>query len=379
MFRLCLLLMSFCLVPVVYATPLSCKDHQCIIVVDAGSTGSRLHLYAYDLDIHHSPIQIHELFYKQVKPGFASLDLSQTSINQYLESLFDTSLPQNVPVYFSATGGMRLLPQQKQKIYYDKLNHWFASQTQWMLKSAKTISGTNEGMYGWLAVNYGLGKLSSDFESLVGVMDTGGASVQLSFPIKHFEAVDPKDRVDIEIYGHSISLFVHSFLGIGQNEVLHQFIGKEDCFPNDYLLSNGLFAHGDFTSCKDTMSQWLFSVHHVDTIAKLAIESNPTELWYAIGGLSYMVQAPPFVFNGNQFTIENIAAQADSMLCHESWSFLNMQYLNDEYLFSYCLNASLYYALLAEGYGLRPSQDVRYFPIEDNDNDWTLGVVLHPE
>ncbi|VEH35113.1 ectonucleoside triphosphate diphosphohydrolase [Legionella sainthelensi] len=49
----------------VYAEPASCTEHQCIAVVDAGSTGSRAHIFAYNLDETNTPSQIHEIWSKK--------------------------------------------------------------------------------------------------------------------------------------------------------------------------------------------------------------------------------------------------------------------------------------------------------------------------
>ena len=41
-----------------------------------------------------------------------------------------------------------------------------------------------------------------------------------------------------------------------------------------------------------------------------------------------------------------------------------------------CLSASYYYALLVQGYGLMPKEQIHLAPGEP-ENDWTLGVVLY--
>ena len=68
--------------------PLDCEHHQCLGIVDAGSTGSRVHLYTYDLDEQKTPINIVEHWSKKIKPGLASLSPEQATINAYLTELF---------------------------------------------------------------------------------------------------------------------------------------------------------------------------------------------------------------------------------------------------------------------------------------------------
>lgn len=377
MHRVIIFFISLFSIAIAHSSPPSCAESHCIAIVDAGSTGSRLHVYAYSLDAKNNPDQIEEIFSKKVQPGFASLELNQTTINHYLEALFNNPSFNNIPVYFYATAGMRLLPYQKQHAYYDKLGQWFTSQTRWPLISAKTIKGTDEGLYGWLAVNYQLGALTSAEQPLVGVMDTGGASVQITFPITNPQSAVDDDHINITIHDQKIQLFTHSFLGLGKNEIEHQFLDFSACFSNDYPLPNNSLGFGDVSLCTKAVSPLINGVHHVDTTIKPVIESNPVKTWYAIGGLGYMVQTPPLRFPNDQFTPKQLEDQADNELCHQSWSTLTTQYPLSEYLSNACLDASYFYTLLVNGYGLSQNQLVHYFPSDKNSNDWTLGVVLH--
>jgi Golgi nucleoside diphosphatase len=162
MLRLIVVLISCCIFTNVSAERAVCQQQQCIAVVDAGSTGSRLHIYSFDLDSNHNPIQIKEYWSKKIKPGFATLAPNQQVIDDYLNQLFQGSPTQTMPVYFYATGGMRLLPKSKQQPYYQHLQRWFSQQKKWQLIEAKTITGGEEGVLGWLAVNYKLGAFTSN-------------------------------------------------------------------------------------------------------------------------------------------------------------------------------------------------------------------------
>ncbi len=61
-------------------------------------------------------------------------------------------------------------------------------------------------------MNYKLGRLNGDLQSLTSVLDMGGASVQVAFPVQHPEEIDSRDLVKVNASGQTISLFVHSFL-----------------------------------------------------------------------------------------------------------------------------------------------------------------------
>lgn len=368
------LLIGFFIVTFAHASAV-CKTHHCVAIVDAGSTGSRLHIYAYDLDEQNHPIQINHLWSNKVKPGFAMIEPSQAVIDTYLTNLFDGAPEQNLPVYFYATAGMRLVSVPKQQLYYDTLNHWFSTNKQFKLVAAKTITGREEGVLGWLAVNYKIGALQSVNMPLVGVMDMGGASVQMTFPVPSLEQSDSKDAVTVDIYNRHIILFAHSFLGLGQTQMSHQYLNDTACFSHNYPLPNGETGTGDALRCQDDVSKLVNEVHQVNEIVHPALVKSQVSNWYVISGLSTLVKNKPYNFANEQFTSQALLTIADSDLCQLSWQTLLEQYPTNEYTYINCLTASYYYGLLVAGYGLSANQPIHYLSDSD-DVDWTLGVLL---
>lgn len=372
--RLIITLMTvFFMTQPVNAAP--CPEQHCVAIVDAGSSGSRLHIYAYD-DENGSPSHIQELYDRKIQPGFATITLDQENIQSYLTNLFSNVPYTNIPVYFYSTAGMRLLPNHKQRAFYELLKNWFATQSQWQLIDAKTITGQEEGMYGWLAVNYQLGTLSSDANSSVGVMDTGGASVQITFPLTDARAVNPEDIVDLTIHGKHIQLFVHSFLGLGQHELSHQFLDVPDCYSTGYELPSHTLGQGNLLSCREKITALINRVHQVDKTIKPVMKTNSVNTWYALGGIGYIVQTKPLNFQDLVFTMNELETAANPVFCQQNWKALNDAMPNDDYLYSSCFNTAYIYALLIDGYGLQQDQRIRFFSSEQNNNDWTLGVVL---
>lgn len=360
----------------VNAEPASCTDHTCIIVIDAGSTGSRAHLYAYDLDKTNTPININEAWTKKIKPGFATIEPNYNTIEAYLTTLLSDAPVQHVPVYFYATAGMRLLPSAKQKIYYKELQQWFSQQPQWQIIEAKTITGNEEGLYAWLSVNYHLGNLKSVQKNSVGVMDMGGASVQVVFPVKKTETINKSSEIELDLYGQHINLFVHSFLGLGQTEMSHQFLNSAPCFSEDYPLPDGESGQGNAATCEEEVSSLMNGVHGVNKTVQPILALNPVDSWYAIGGISNLADNKLFHFENNQLTNQNLMQQGDTQVCQQQWEKLNAQFPNDDYIYEYCLFPAYYYALMVDGYGIYPEQTINYLPPNLN-LDWTMGVVLH--
>ena len=65
-----------------------CASQQCVAIIDAGSTGSRIHLFAYDTHKRHELMNIHEVYANKIQPGLTSIDLDQSKINTYLTDTF---------------------------------------------------------------------------------------------------------------------------------------------------------------------------------------------------------------------------------------------------------------------------------------------------
>jgi hypothetical protein len=360
----------------VYSAPTSqCQGKQCVGIVDAGSTGSRLHIYSYDLDATNTPINIQEIWSNRVKPGFATLDANQVKIEEYLTTLFTNATEQNIPVYFYATAGMRLHSQPKQQQYYNMLQKWFTNKPQWKLQEAKTITGKEEGIFGWLAVNYRVGTLTQDGIEPVGVLDMGGASVQISFPVDKTSNIFNGDIVELDIYGRHRTLFVHSFLGLGQTLLTQQFLDEKSCFADEYQLPSGVTGDGDALICEKDIAKLINVVHDVAQIVKPAVATNSNDNWYALGGLNYLVDSKPFHFDG-QLTSQDMLDQADTEICHKSWSELSSQYQDNEMMYEYCLLPAYFYALIVDGYGLQPTTPIQFLS-NPQSTDWTLGAVLN--
>lgn len=350
-----------------------CKQFQCVAIIDCGSSGTRLHIYSYDLDKHNQPTDVKDFWSNKIKPGLTSLETESKTLHTYLDSLFKDIPEKNLNVYFYATGGMRLLPQVKQKKYFHQIKQWFKSHPQFSLVEAKTITGTEEGLYAWLAVNYRLSLLAPN-KTPVSIFDMGGASVQLATLVKNTRGIEPSDLIQVKLGKQSYTLFVHSFIGLGQTIISYQFLDESTCFANNYQLPDGGQGKGDASLCQEDVTKLINVVHDVKKI-KPILRENPATSWYTLGGLAALAISEPFHFQNNEFTSEKLIKKADSEVCRKQWGELEAKQVNNEFIYNYCLAASYYYALLVNGYGISPKQPIKLLSDKEN-ADWTIGVVL---
>lgn len=351
-----------------FAGNTNCIENHCIGVVDVGSTGSRLHVYAFQ----DNGAPVEEIWSQRVKPGLASLPATSFAIESYLSRLFENA-PEEIPIYFYATAGMRLLPSEVQDQYYSIVRAWF-EHSFWNLKSAKTISGREEGVFAWLAVH---DHVKQQYEKnstprYLSVMDMGGASVQVVSAVDAGPHVgNPKDYIDIKLDGKIQTLFVRSFLGLGQNLVLQQFLNETHCFPDNYLLPDGGKGKGHIRYCSLRISKLIDNVHEVHRI----IHPDPLREWYILGGLTYLAKQPPFEFNDESMTNNELYAQAENKACHRLWDTMKRDYPEEKELSRGCIRASYYHALI-KAFGISSDEPIRFMPGQSN-IDWTLGVILH--
>lgn len=344
----------------------ACAESASLVgVVDAGSTGSRLHVYmgkpAYK-----------ELSSKKISPGLATLDATPEAIDAYLSKLFKDA-PQKMSVYFYATAGMRLLPYDKQDKIYALVQDWFAKRHIKLIE-AKTISGQEEGVYAWLAANKHLKNQGVDPNKSLAIMDMGGASVQVVFPVA--QARNASDYIKVTVDGEQKTLFVHSFLGLGRELVMSQMLEKNVCYSEGYPMPDKSLGQGDAYACSQKVSVLVNDVHEASKVVKPAVYAEETDKdWYVIGGLAYLAAEKPFKTSQNEFTTQQLLTQADSALCHRSWSEVKDNYGTMYGLSRACLSASYYHALLSDGYGLSSQEPVHLVP-NGSGMDWTMGVVL---
>lgn len=360
------------------ASTAACEPNRCVAVVDAGSTGARIHLFSTQQGKGQEP-QIQEIWVNRIKPGIASLEVNSETMQHYVNALMKSAPSQSepVPVYFYATAGMRLLPYPKQQQIYQLLKNGFQQVSGYRLVEARTITGKEEGVFGWLATNYELGAFrEAPDHDQVGVMDMGGASVQVSFPVKDTSGINTQDIVKLKLGGKTVQLFTHSFLGLGQVEVAKQFLDESSCFMRHYPLPDGLEGDGDALQCENEVSSLMNAVHHVAPTLANALPMNNAQEWYTIGALAELVKSQPYkAGESGTFSLRSLQEIAQSSVCTQDWEAMQDRYANNEYLYGYCLFPNYYYALIVDGYGVSQDQPLHFFA-KNQGSDWTLGVVV---
>ena len=183
--------------------------------------------------------------------GISSFAENPKGVSEYLRPLLDysrTHLPPSAeadtPIFLLATAGMRLLTQEQQVEILKETCYFFKTESNFRIdkpssagpcgSSIRIITGEEEGLFGWLSVNYlmdGFTNHSQD-RTTYGFLDMGGASTQIAFEPSLAERNNPENSL-IEVRlrllgGEEIvhKVFVTTWLGYGTNQARERYVAQ---------------------------------------------------------------------------------------------------------------------------------------------------------
>lgn len=203
------------------------EQRQLGVVVDAGGSGTRLIVYENKQDV------ITQIKYVKCE----GQGLTKYSDNQ-LEDLKDKLkicfqdggklLPKGkkIPIFFAATAGMRLL-KLRDNVAYKKLwnliRRVIDESDFKTVRTAGPITGFEEGKWAWVAANYLSDSLTS--KDKFGTIDFGSSSLQIAFE-NDFDKKISDDQQILNLDGHNVSIYAHSYLCFGNDEIQRRFLAK---------------------------------------------------------------------------------------------------------------------------------------------------------
>ncbi|KAG9128502.1 Golgi apyrase [Ceratobasidium sp. 392] len=254
------------------------------IVIDAGSSGSRLQIYSWKdprtvraqhgSSIHDKLPRIEKGtidgadWVKKVEPGLSTFGDKPSGVATYLRPLLahalvhiPPSLHAQTPIFLLATAGMRLLHPTQQRDVLGAACDFLRFHSAFKVddinlkaglgvghgcgSSVRIISGQEEGLFGWLAVNYlmdgfdahsrsKISDASNTAGSTYGFLDMGGASTQIAYEPSHHEQTLSRNKdllVDVRLRllgGDEIRhrVFVTTWLGYGTNQARERYVEK---------------------------------------------------------------------------------------------------------------------------------------------------------
>lgn len=350
------------------------------VIIDAGSSGSRAHVFEYAKSLPMIPVPvIKDMYNKSTQPGLSSYAKTPALAGQSLKPILDgaayslkskgVNLSQ-VPIRVLATAGMRLLPEEQQEAIYASVRSYIRANYAFSLSdnNVQTISGVMEGVYGWLDVNYLLNNFVHP-PTTIGSIEMGGASTQIAFATS--DTSKSENEVEVTINHNVYRIFSQSFLGLGEDQtrnIMNTYPTAPNCYPTGYPLNSqrGVF---NFSPCSIIYSDIIDGYNVPQNI--LPIEGQK---FVASGGIYHNYK----FFNVVQTPTQSALESQINAICYQPWSTFLSNYPTSptSQLSRYCANGVYFDDLLYNTYQLQSSQLIVANDINGTGVDWTLGALL---
>eukprot|EP00908_Phaeocystis_cordata_P015586 Transcript_26740.p1 GENE.Transcript_26740~~Transcript_26740.p1 ORF type:complete len:511 (+),score=190.37 Transcript_26740:162-1535(+) len=395
------LLVAGIVVQTVRAAPTPSGTVKYGIVFDAGSSGSRIHVYSWRVG-GGGPKDAFDLIADDLlkkKPGLSAYKDKPAEAGSSLRELLDhakSKIPQNLhaetPVFLMATAGLRMVgetikDQILASVCAELSSSGFLFQCEW----ATLLSGTDEGLYGWVTVNYLLDTLYPPANSPpVGIIDLGGGSVQVVFAASQGSGLKHMD-----FGGRTHDAYIKSHLGFGLDEARRRALdlvvdkanrserpAHHPCLPKGATVEHkgmALTGDGDWAKC-------LKLTNKLFVAPEWSIADMPP-LPASVYGFSYMydrtaaiglLDEHPQQFGSVQMSMEQIVA-AGRTVCALDAEATKTRFAPTQdapKANNYCGDAA-YVAALLSNLGFAPSTSLTMTnKIKDVELVWTLGAML---
>lgn len=369
------------------------------LLIDAGSSASRLHVFEWRSAAADSVPEIQPApatraaneaaWQLVVDGGLSDYAADPEGAGESLAPLLEYARqqlaaagvePARATLHLKATAGMRLVPEPaRSAIMADVRGALEASPFDF--QAAEIISGAQEGLFGWISVNYLLGHLGRGPFTSVGALDLGGASTQITFmPLDRPESAGAR----FELGGTTYDIYSHSYLDFGQ-DVASSAVASRACFPKGYPIPegtrgipDGALGSGDFAACQTTIRGFLERPCEASRCSSMGAYQPPLYGdFLAFSGYGYVSS---FFGLDPTMSLPELARRG-TQYCATDWE----QILRDrpaegqrKYLPSYCFKAAYVVTLLTDGFGFALDTDrvVTAGQIQGADVSWVLGALL---
>ncbi|XP_074871242.1 ectonucleoside triphosphate diphosphohydrolase 8-like isoform X1 [Carettochelys insculpta] len=407
------------------------------MVFDAGSSHTSLFVYQWAADKENDTGVVSQTLSCDVQgPGISAYASDPPKAGASLRSCLEEALKiipaeshREVPAYLGATAGMRLLSIENRSAADQVLNEVTKTIQQYPVnfRGARIITGEEEGTYGWITINYLLDSFTQysprqrdwihpQSAKILGALDLGGASTQISF-IPKGPIVDQTKAAKFRLYGYDYTIYTQSYLCYGQTQALKQLLLKltenanvqdsvsHPCYPEGYQ-ENTTIASIRSSPC--TASHVL--THSRVSMVTLMGTGNATECrvafkqifnFTACGESQFCsfdgIYQPPvngefFAFSAFYYTFSFLNLTGGQSLaeveaavqkfCARNWTDLKSSYPKEKekWLLEYCSNANYILVLLLDAYKFNQTSwsSVKFqMKAANTDIGWTLGYMLN--
>jgi guanosine-diphosphatase len=398
-------------------------------MIDAGSTGSRIHVYRFHQCSDHEPVKLEEEeLFAQTIPGLSSYPDQPQKAAESLDVLLDGALklvPKHLqnktPIAVKATAGLRLLGQSKSDDILKAVRHHLETQYPFPIVGGEDgvaiMDGRDEGVYAWITVNFLLGNFDSTQSSsgkhhTAAVLDLGGGSTQIVFEPDYLEDGSLPELPDndfkymLKHEGKDYLLYQHSYLGYGLMEArkrMHkQVVDQNLSDSKEVSISHACLPLGlnwEYTKHSDPI-QFLGEGSFADClgVADLMLNKDKTcefspcsfDGIYQPPIADTFTKGPIYIFSyfhdrtqplglPASFRLPQLATLTESVCSGAFLENVTDVSLRDEMLDrpEWCLDLSFIYRLLSFGYEIPNDRDLTVAKkIDGVETGWCLGAAI---
>lgn len=351
-----------------------------IIYIDAGSSGSRLHLFQYDYPASSSSLPwIKDVFSSKTSPGLSSFSDKPEGAGLSLKKVLDDASSKlseyhidssTVPVNVFGTAGMRLLSSAAQQAIYSDVTEYIKTNYQFKNIQAVTISGKMEGIYGWLDINYLAGSFNLPSDKTYGSIDMGGASTEIVYETS--DQSYPDDTVSLNVAGNRYKIYSKSVLDAGMDKTRESMSlddAASSCYPLNYPIREGVYGKFNFSTCNELYSALIKKLF--SSIPAI----DPRQVFVAYSGIYYTYHFMEVDSSPDKATVMTRVKE----VCNQSWEEFKSNYPTtpEMYLNGYCANSVYNMNLLYNFYQIKDGQLQVRNNINNQDIDWPLGALIY--
>lgn len=358
-------------------------------MVDAGSAGTRGHIFTWDNSEKYPSVQPYPTWHEGIViKSHIPLSKAATDINA-IPDIFNpiiTKASQKIPasflsetkMYIYATAGLRILPLTIQnEIIKNTYEYLFENSPFRILKkNVRIMSGAEEAIYGWISVQHLLNIQKSNRIQIPksGSIDMGGASIQVAYETKLRKNVH---RILIKGSStKSYSIFAVSMLGLGVNEAMKRILNVKEnpCFPKGYITEDETVKGiGSFQKCQSLIVR-TFSEQITKGQKNVRDDTLKINDFYGMASFFYTNQF--FQLKEDSSLLE--LNQSANDFCDSNWGYLNEKYKNNHFLKNYCFFGTFQSVFLSNGFGFNFSNSriIKSGNLNGAELSWAIGAMM---
>ncbi|XP_052099401.1 ectonucleoside triphosphate diphosphohydrolase 8-like [Mytilus californianus] len=428
-------------------------EYEYGIVMDAGSSHTKLFIYKWDgvkekntalaEQIHTCSVPGHGISSYEANPEGLAPGLRHCL--REAEGTVPKEKQSSSPVYLGATAGMRLIHEVNSTITDEIFKVVRSTIAEFPFKftdpnkQARIITGAEEGLYSWVTANYLTGKfgmvhplklksenkwnLEGPGDNTLGAMDMGGASTQMTFNPGSQVTVPMEYSGDVILYGINYTVYTHSYLCFGINEIERKYkalLVKSNNYSSTIPNPCGPTGHTTVETYTDVFEapctkadktfmaddgeknrtyEFIGSSNNtqcsamVDSLFNFGAGCGFSECsfngtyqapvhgeFYAFSNYFYEMDFLNLTKNSSEVSLSDYTSELTS-LCSSPWSKVkNMKAANAEFLPWYCFRGHYILSLLTSGYKFNDTtwRNIRFLNKVNNKTEigWSLGFMI---